>query len=118
MIQPPPGAGPTNGPAQPPQPAAWLNAAPLPEPCNVFAWLAGVTEHYANQDPRLNTPDTQQKIAWLRELAKRIDAKHRDPVIMMAIGRAALDAQLRASTMAVLQRVDELTQAAAAGRQI
>lgn len=78
-----------------------LSLAPFPSPVNVFGHLADQLTR--NVVPPL--PETDENVVWLRWLAQQ-GIEHWDPVVVLALGRCAINADIRKLFRSTIEMIE------------
>lgn len=96
-----------------------IDVSPLASPVNVFAWNAAQIRQSLGSKavvatlPAERIKHLEQSAAWFDALAKQIDYRHNNPVMLIAIGNLTLEMKAREGFMQLLQAISKASAEAA-----
>lgn len=99
--------------------SATIDVTPLVSAVNVFAWNAAqIRQTLGDKTLRASLPpervaQLEQSAAWFDALAKKIDYRHNNPVMLIAAGNLTLAMKERQGFILLLQAIDQAAAEAA-----
>lgn len=109
---PPPGNGAHDPRARSGHRGDLVDLSPLPEPVNVFGFTAGMLRGHPAPTTAKERELWEQQIGWLEHCAQLIPYESANPVVCLAMGRAACIADERVRMAAALEGLDAVIGAA------
>lgn len=102
--------------------SANIDVSPLASPVNVFAWNAAQIRQTLQNKALIASlaPDRvaqlEQSAAWFDALAKKIDYRHNNPVMLIAVGNLTLEMKAREGFIQLLQAIGTASAEAAGAK--